>query len=694
MVSFAEQGQDINPANTSFWARPIEQPKSDVSKGTLYKNLGNALGEGIRFADQYAREGIVAPTVANEAGALRDQFVDALNTARESVEPQPLGAPKSLSQTEQKALPQNVQNAGSKVEMLQKAMESGHLSETDYYGRVNALAKQLRSQYPGYRDEVDREIARVTGVHPANQYIRGMIGDLNRLVAQHGEVKDRFESRIEHAENAGLITAEQSKMYRAQHNAGTMGIDDVSSIIAGLAYQKAQQEKARFDWATEDHDTKSASKKATSDLTSIVTNATYNSLDNIKVARGSFKGENLGELLRQYGSGERDIPDEDWVYLAAQLKVQRENIFHEAMKAANAPISMKDGTKSSLAAQIRGTGEKTAEEIVRSALSDWDGYIETAGGKNFSMHHYAGEVIDAKKNDINRLAVTVDPNLALDLAHSDLIRKNMGDLAFQSFVSENNDLSQRLDKTYKALFLQDREAALLQLRKGQGGAAYELVSHLKDAQNKGVDQKEFYQYLMKGVDLVTNKDTDPTSRANMIDYYYGPNSGQLVVSATKGKDYAFTALYNLGTTRAVAKYHPEKYEMLMQGAEQNARALFTESINQLKNVVSTESPTAAGKYKGQAPLSLRWYGDHFEAEGPSAAYYKNQVNDVNTMVRGLKSVYDNAPHKSENADVETFMFGRLVEMGFDPRKNVTGVPAQIMNALMAHKGVGSDNSNQ
>jgi hypothetical protein len=684
MVSFAEQGQDIQPANTSFWARPIEQPKSDISKGTIAKTIGSALGEGIKFADDYVREGIVAPQVANQAGELRDQFVDALNTARQSVEPQPLGAPKTLTPEQKANLPQAVQQAGNKVEMLGKAMESGRLSETDYYGRVNALAKQLRSQYPGYRDEVDREIARVTGVHPANQYIRGMIGDLNRLVAQHGEIKDKIETRLEHAENSGLITAEESKLFHKQHDAGTLSIDAIGSLIAGRAYQKAQQEKARFDWANEEHDAKSANKKAIQDLTTSVTDATNNSLDTIKIARGQYAGQNLQEVLTKYGTGELEIPDTDWEYLSAQLKVQRENIFHQAMKAANAPITMKDGTKSTLAAQIRGTGEKTAEEVINAALAPWDHYIATAGGKDFSMHHYAGEVLEATKNDINRNAVTNDPNLALDLAHSDLIRKNMGDQAFASFVQNNQSVTQRLDKGYRALFLQDREAGMLQLRKQQGGAAYELVSHLKDAQNKGVDQKEFYQYLLKGADMITDKETDPKSRANLIDYYFGPMSGQLVVTATGGKENAYSMLYTPLMAKTISKNNPDKYEMFMQGAEQNARALFQNTLNSLSNTLRREVP---------GTVTLNWNGSEFTATGEGRGFVQDKIDSINTMVRGLKSVYDHDPsHKG--MDAETAMFKQMIEAGFDPRQNVNGLPSKIMNALMAHKGQGNDNSNE
>ena len=687
MVSFAEQGQDVNPANTSFWARPIEQPKSDVSKGITYKAIGSALGEGIKFADQYAREGIVAPTTANEAGALRDQFVDALNTARESVEPQPLGAPKSLSAGEQKQLPQNIQNVGQKVDMLQKAMESGRLSETDYYGRVNALAKQLRSQFPGYRDEVDREIARVTGVHPANQYIRGMIGDMNHLISQHTQSKDRFEAQLEYAAKEQIVSPAEIKMLTEKHNNNEIDENYILGLIASRRSRKAQQEDAAFEWRKQDEDAKHAGIRAERDITRIGYDLQQTALETEEFATGMYKGQKTQDVLTAVGQGRITISDEDYTNLAQQETIQYGLLRAQVKKRITQPLPGvydEEGKPMSLADQARRSG-RNVEELVDASLKDYKDRMETTAGKSFELRHMSKMLTEARLNDVHNYA-TKDPYVAATLGNAKLIKDNMGDQTFNTFITQHQDMSDKLDKSLRQLFDEDTLAGYAQPRKRAGGEAYEFIRHVQDAQNKGVSDGDFYKLLLQGAGKITNKDTDPSTRENLIDYYFGPNAGQLVTTATKGKDDVYAALYTPLMARTIAKNNPDKYATFDMGAEQNARALFTESINTLKNIISTESPTAMGKYKGEAPLTLHWYGDHFEASGPNAAYYRSHVDRLNTMVTGLKSVYDYAPQKNENADVETFMFGRLVEMGFDPRKNVTGVPSQIMNALMAHKG--------
>lgn len=92
--------------------------------------------------------------------------------------------------------PPEIEDLPNTLETLKGASEAGKLSKTDYNGRLLAAAKDLRSRYPGFKNEIDQEFSKVTGVNPANAYITGLVNDINRANASQNSEKNRILTYI------------------------------------------------------------------------------------------------------------------------------------------------------------------------------------------------------------------------------------------------------------------------------------------------------------------------------------------------------------------------------------------------------------------------------------------------------------------------------------------------------------------
>jgi muramidase (phage lysozyme) len=79
-----------------------------------------------------------------------------------------------------KGAPPGVAGLGERVGSLQEAYNQGKLSESYYLGRLEAMTREVRAKYPGFREEVDGIVQNITGVVPANALRKSLVADLDR----------------------------------------------------------------------------------------------------------------------------------------------------------------------------------------------------------------------------------------------------------------------------------------------------------------------------------------------------------------------------------------------------------------------------------------------------------------------------------------------------------------------------------
>lgn len=235
MAAFNPDVPDVQPGNYLNWSKPTEYKPNESSKysGEATKialsTAGEALDTAATVAEKYVKEGIIKPQVEAEQRALQDQYTVELDAKRNSLRASgisPVGdAPVDNSQTSQADDGMNAMAKGSllpnavddsvvfdpklgmaptsidrtlgNLTTLKASSDQGKMTETEYYGKLNSNLKSLRARFPGWRDYIDQEAEKITGVNAANAYIKSSVSEINNMQTKlnSGLEKDLTEAR-------------------------------------------------------------------------------------------------------------------------------------------------------------------------------------------------------------------------------------------------------------------------------------------------------------------------------------------------------------------------------------------------------------------------------------------------------------------------------------------------------------------
>lgn len=220
MTTFDPQFSSSDP-NYLGWSKSADTPKADQSLEIGLKAAGDIFDGGVEIADN-AIKATIKDNLSKSLDSERQQFTDALTAVRGTAgKGNPADAmagasDQDLMPDKGPAAPTPVSNGIQSVSNLQAAYAGNKLSETQYYSKLTAITKDMRSQWPGYRDYIDQEVSKITGGNPANEYIKSAINDINRSQTNAAKEQDYYEKAII---NSGYDKADDVlKQFQQDHN--------------------------------------------------------------------------------------------------------------------------------------------------------------------------------------------------------------------------------------------------------------------------------------------------------------------------------------------------------------------------------------------------------------------------------------------------------------------------------------------
>jgi hypothetical protein len=257
MVAFNPQVPKIEEQPTYF--KPIETPRFISATGEAVKDIAEGVTGGIKAADQIV-QAFAADDVRRTVEPERENYIQALRAGNAVSQLQASGTlTDALPEGQQGPLPPPIKQLPQQLGVLQSARAGGKLSETDYYARLMALAKDLRSRYPiGYSYYIDSKISAITGVDPANAYIKSVIGDINSRTEAVQKQKNAVSSMIlknadDYPELVPVYIAHQKG--QLSDEAALMEVSKRTSVGAAikrreleLNAQKGEEEAAQRNW--------------------------------------------------------------------------------------------------------------------------------------------------------------------------------------------------------------------------------------------------------------------------------------------------------------------------------------------------------------------------------------------------------------------------------------------------------------
>ena len=165
-------------------------------------------------------------------------------------------------------VPDEISELPETLGTLQAANQAGKLTKTDYNARLLAAAKDIRARYPGFKNEIDQEFAKVTGQNPANAYVQSLIRDINSKAGAVNSESNKLQTFI--MQRSGFQGAREASQ---KVQTGEWGRSDVIKWAAPQEQFRIaiENKKAIYDSTKMDNEEK---KRSASELLSYTVGGT------------------------------------------------------------------------------------------------------------------------------------------------------------------------------------------------------------------------------------------------------------------------------------------------------------------------------------------------------------------------------------------------------------------------------------
>ena len=181
MASFnAQDPRTSDPNYMGSLKEPSRYDYHNRSFDTLFSGLTGAVDDVAKTAKTGFDDAIRTDVRAGYDSELKSMGVDA--AVGQAQRGEPINADKPVDPVNplaaNKPPPEAAASFRGTLEQLQAAKAAGKIDDTYFNARMVALNRQVRSQYPGWRDDVDQIVEEVTGIKPANALRRSLLSDL------------------------------------------------------------------------------------------------------------------------------------------------------------------------------------------------------------------------------------------------------------------------------------------------------------------------------------------------------------------------------------------------------------------------------------------------------------------------------------------------------------------------------------
>jgi hypothetical protein len=260
---YAPQVPPQNEPNYMNWfhpARPHEGNQAGKFRGQAtaeaFAGAGKLIGQGAEAADNI---------VKNYLDTKQHQMVDPLQEAMSKQLEGALKATETPGQEPQEPndpyaglydqagpgqrpqMPERLNQGLRTAGMIQEAAEYGKFTPTYYLGRINEINKQLRSEWPGYRREIDATSHQITGHPIANAYMMSLMHDLNQRGSGKDQMVKNLVSALDKAANEG---SDPARVYAMKLRSGEWGYEytqaKFTKMMAPFWAAKVEENKAKM----------------------------------------------------------------------------------------------------------------------------------------------------------------------------------------------------------------------------------------------------------------------------------------------------------------------------------------------------------------------------------------------------------------------------------------------------------------
>lgn len=680
--------------NTPRWGRdsqPITQYEGNNTFGKTLEGAGSLFDTAVKGIDWAAKEGI-SEEVWNKVNAEREAYTGALEASYDAAGgKRPDAGPSPLTSNEPQA-PAALDRSLKYVESVKNGFEAGKVNDTYYKARLTAIAKDMRSQYPGYRDYIDKKISSITGFDPANQQIVDLLADINTMAGKKAEdkVKDLFWKRIddEDIKNVPGNTNIAAKVSRGEMTTeeGLRWIEEKTKPIYDLKVleRDAKTVNTRDGMAKTKVD-RYFSKYISNDVANTINfldeegkTATVPQIRDYvdKVRTGAIK--NNPEMTRAYA----DIVDQHITRMRLKW-------------AEHARTYRTDGNLS----LIDLLGQDEINKRIDAAVAPMNRILSDLRADKPTLALSTKETVKALQDAATNRMITENPKIANHLINTNVISTLGGETTLQK-VMETHQLAENIGPMKEYFAVSAKAAAAQKIQPNPYGPVT-FKMNVEDPKVVGIPEAVSADQALKNVTFITDPSSKEEVKAGFAEYFFHPNNrGVLNKFGTNSAMEIWRSLTSASVSQEVARLagkYPEVANMQRDWVEHTfGTELFSREI---KDISTIQLPQGASlKYETEThkfgivmggrdvtkdtsvlgPASGPSYRG-YQGTDPNFRVLQTSVLRINEGIEGLANMAKAQGLKGEQVDA--FVFTNLVQLGYNP--NMTNAPSMPIGHAFA-----------
>jgi hypothetical protein len=525
MAKFTEGVRPSSDPSYIGLSKEPDKQKPNAMWGELFSGIGEVGSLAVAATDQHIQNKLKTE-VYEGVDPLRDaQGVAAGVAAAERNQPLNIengGTPNPP--------PKNpmIEASNTSVARLAAAYQSGAISTTHYASQLEALSRQIRSRFPGYREEVDSMIQRATGMNPANTLRASLERDLAQAQSSQKSAADEQDKFVRN--NPEHIPVDY---YKRKAEGKPYSFTEVEMAVANskrTEYDK-QQKKLSFELAH------SQGKFNREQALQTVYGLTNQIVDGTLVQ--STEAGNIGKLMQMIQSGQtpKGFTPEEKVAVQVEFGKARMAVQQRIENELNA----QGRSGQSWASMINDNGE--LEKVRAHAMKRLDMMEKALTDGNFGALAVQANIAKAAKDETTARLMGVDP-IALAAGLQDISPVAAG-IYYQQNIGKFSDAVNGL------LTAQSMKRAT-----GNSPGFSNDLTALKLAYPEGkVPGNVVKEAIDSAAKSITDPTVEPKFKVNHANSVYDDRNFGLIgrVQGAKQKSYVYRQLVSPATTKEMIK---------------------------------------------------------------------------------------------------------------------------------------------
>lgn len=661
----------------------------DKAQGVQYDALGDIFKEAVSGVDFLAKAGVtmvkkdIEDKVYQVADKERQAYTDVLEKIKQGVGVKNV-LDANASDDDAAPTPSDVANLPSTLEALQSAKDSGKISGSYYQSRLLAEAKSLRSQYPGFREEIDQQFSKVTGTNPANAYITSLVQDINRAQAASSSNKNKMLTYIR--SNLQFPGAEEK--YQQYFN-GDIADSDIIKWAAPYEQQKYQLNMRSLQFADKNN-TRQDQERIAGDSVDYAAGVTVNrAVDSFMTKMGLNTAQDVDKMQAAQNAG--TIPATQWQQWGQQVANAKTTLRTQMIADAD-----KQGYT-----QAAG-GKAAVIKKIDDSLQPMDSLLDRVYGKDFGGIYNTQKQLTAQ-NDQTKQGLLNDPKVGPYFQTSQALKDIGGEQNLQQFGL--NAIKGNFNDDFKGYFSKQQQEMATQWTMKTSGVPYTFNDTIDHLQANKVNDIGLNKAILGTVKQIADPKTPDAVKENYAMAAFSPgNRGMISKLVADGFDKKgnqidgqnkvfqdFTSPEMTKSMYQLGKKNPQIWEQYQNWTKETlANELMPQEIQDLKNIpdnsgVSVGWDAANHRFQtidtrnAEARFYQNRYAGNTQAQGANSYYniVDRSVNKMNANLSNFKHVAE-----ASGQDVDAFVLHTIADAaGPEALRNVNGIPHNIIRDM-------------